>query len=992
MATRKDQVQISIAFLTDESKEYAKLIRENQKFIEDIQKAKKEGKDLTHVIRDMAKSGEAISKIPLDKLAPAQLISRAKQLKQVLDLIPSSAPEAKLLANEYQKINSLLAEQRVKAKGVSQAMTSIRQEQSGFSKFLNDAFAVAGGVALVDTLKSAFNALVNFGRQALAEADAQLAADAQIKTAIQSTAGIAGRSLADLKRQAEELQQVTLFGDDQTEGAQALLLTFTNIRGEIFDNTIPLVQDLATAFKQDLNSSAIQVGKALNDPIKGVTALQRVGITFTAEQKKLISSLVQTGDVAGAQTVILKELERQVGGSAKAAFEAANPLRQMTNLFGELREAAGALIVSALERIAPLVRSVATAFLDFVSVPVSETLEKERQGFNGVAVQIQNTNVGSTERTALINGLIRQYPQYLKGIDAEKVTNEQLAPILDKINKSYVVRIALQRQQEKIQPLLEREADFANDLAEKRANYNIALARGAELAGINLANINGEAAQVAAVTAALERKVQAQGRNFSLTASEEALALSRIKSTSAIALATDQQASASQRVVEAERQRQAVVEQLKQTYGELVDEAAGFEGVAGGGADGGGDGPIASTKKEAEAAAGSLAFLRKQIADVQKEIEATPGDSKALEPLIQQLQIAERALKALEERIANLKNPQADLAPSDEEIVRQLGFGTEAPSGYTDADRQAILEFNDFKLEEEKLTGEELLAFQKSLAAKKTEAQLEEDRKAEEMAQKRRDEIKDAAISSASLVASALVQIRQNSIAQEQQVALDALDREYAAKKRAAGDNQQALERLNREYERKKAAIEKEAAQKRKRTALIEATIAGALAVVKALPNPVAAIAAGVAAAAQIAVISSQKFAGGGYTGPGQGFAKDNTGHEPVGVVHANEWVSPPWMVKHPVWGPQVAALENVRRRGFADGGFTTTPTVNVTPIGAGASSTAQVSMEAYLMLAGEFRSFRNEISAWQGRLNVSYLDIEAVGSDLNSVRVDAGL
>lgn len=424
----------------------------------------------------------------------------------------------------------------------------------------------------------------------------------------------------------------------------------------------------------------------------------------------------------------------------------------------------------------------------------------------------------------------------------------------------------------------------------------------------------------------------------------------------------------------------------------LPPEAAGGGGTTkktGGGGGGNGGGSAAKkAKEEAEAAAGSLAFLRAEIAKVQKEIENTPGQSRALEPLIIQLKTAEAALKALEDRIAGLKTPTGDIIPTDAEIEALLGGGTARQTpGATDADRLAILDFNAFVLEEGMLTAEELAKFQLSLAQQKSNEELALEAKKQKDKQA---EIKEAALSSASSIASATIQIRQNAIQQEAEEAISALDAEYAAKRKAAEGNQQALDRLNKQYEAKKAAIEKEAAEKRRRTALIEATIAAALAVVKALPNPLAAIAAGVAGAAQIAVIASSKFARGGYTGPGRG-AVDSTGHHPVGVVHNDEWVAPKWMATHPVWGAQVAALENVRRRGFADGGYTTTPTVSISPL-AGSLAATDSSLAAFGILAAEFRSFRADINSWQSSLNVSYLSIEQAGSDLSTVRVDSGI
>jgi len=71
----------------------------------------------------------------------------------------------------------------------------------------------------------------------------------------------------------------------------------------------------------DLDSAAMQVGKALNDPVAGLAALSRSGVQFTAEQEAMIKAMVEAGNVAGAQEVMMKELNTQFGGSAAAAVD-----------------------------------------------------------------------------------------------------------------------------------------------------------------------------------------------------------------------------------------------------------------------------------------------------------------------------------------------------------------------------------------------------------------------------------------------------------------------------------------------------------------------------------------------------------------------------------------------------------------------------------------------------------------------------------------------
>jgi hypothetical protein len=114
---------------------------------------------------------------------------------------------------------------------------------------------------------------------------------------------------------------------------QAKLLTFKELAatadqvGGAFDRATMAAIDMAAAGFGEAESNAVQLGKALNDPIKGITALTRSGITFTAEEKKLIETLVNSGKTLEAQDLILKAIETQVGGTAEATANASDKMR-----------------------------------------------------------------------------------------------------------------------------------------------------------------------------------------------------------------------------------------------------------------------------------------------------------------------------------------------------------------------------------------------------------------------------------------------------------------------------------------------------------------------------------------------------------------------------------------------------------------------------------------------------------------------------------------
>ncbi len=185
------------------------------------------------------------------------------------------------------------------------------------------------------------------------EAMAAEEVSAQLEAVLKSTGGVAGMTAEAINAHALALSKATRFEDDAIVGAQSLLLTFTNIGKDVFPQATESILDLSTAFGMDLQSASIMVGKALNDPIAGLTALGRAGVQFTAAQKETIKGMIEMGDVAGAQKLILKELETQIGGSAEAAGQTfAGQMDIMKNQIGNIKEQIGGALLPILTDLA----------------------------------------------------------------------------------------------------------------------------------------------------------------------------------------------------------------------------------------------------------------------------------------------------------------------------------------------------------------------------------------------------------------------------------------------------------------------------------------------------------------------------------------------------------------------------------------------------------------------------------------------------------------
>lgn len=191
--------------------------------------------------------------------------------------------------------------------------------------------------------------LASIGLEAVANAFEHLTSQAvehqniaaQTAAVLTSTGGAAGYSAQEVEDYANAMSLVAPYEDEAIQGAENILLTFTRIGGDIMPQATEAVLNISTALHQNLQNSAIQVGKALNDPVQGMQALRRVGVQLTSDQQELIKSMMQQGNVAGAQAVILRELQTEFGGSARAAGDTfAGRLAILNTQLGNLREAA----------------------------------------------------------------------------------------------------------------------------------------------------------------------------------------------------------------------------------------------------------------------------------------------------------------------------------------------------------------------------------------------------------------------------------------------------------------------------------------------------------------------------------------------------------------------------------------------------------------------------------------------------------------------------
>jgi phage-related protein len=226
--------------------------------------------------------------------------------------------------------------------------------QSAGSKLGALGKAAASGLAV--------GAVVAFGKASVTAAMESEQATARLDQIFRSMGDTTGKAAKAAEEYAGALSKKIGVDDDAIMAAQAQLATFSAVSDEtartsgVFDRATAAAADLAAAGFGSLDSNAVQLGKALQDPVKGIAALSRSGVTFTEDQKAMIAAMVEAGDVAGAQEVVLKAVEGQVKGTAAATATGAD---KMSVAFGETQEAVGDALLPVLEKLLPLLVKVA---------------------------------------------------------------------------------------------------------------------------------------------------------------------------------------------------------------------------------------------------------------------------------------------------------------------------------------------------------------------------------------------------------------------------------------------------------------------------------------------------------------------------------------------------------------------------------------------------------------------------------------------------------
>jgi len=343
--------------------------------------------------------------------------------------------------------------------------------QSVIGQFAAIGLAIQGVRSTVQPLIRATTEVVNAARE-------QIRAERLVEGAIRATGGAAGFTAGELNRMASGLQELTDVGDEEILAkVTAPLLTFRQVQGEVFEAAQRSIIDMSAALGTDLQSAAMQVGKALNDPILGVAALRRVGVQLTDQQEAMVEQFMEVNDIASAQGIILEELGNQFGGQAE---NIADPLIQLQNIIGDLKEVIGMTLLPVINMAAKGLKNLLSGIIPGRTEfdKVKQEIREQRFEFQSLisVYELLRFEQGQTVEDSralqdVVEKLNEGYGDYLGNIDLATVSYDKYRAAVKAANEELIREATIRYVTAQREDMIQRQLEAEDKLLDKIDEY-----------------------------------------------------------------------------------------------------------------------------------------------------------------------------------------------------------------------------------------------------------------------------------------------------------------------------------------------------------------------------------------------------------------------------------------------------------------------------------------------------------------------------------------
>jgi hypothetical protein len=481
MAVRRDTVQLNVEFITDEARNLAKTNTEVEKLTRELKSTVRRGGDVADVMRRISEAGGKVEDLDLTKVAPRALITRARQLKAILDRLPSSAPGVAKMQEEYKRLNDRLADIRQSTRGVASVF-----EEKGSGGLLN---VLKRGQLAVLAFVAAFAGVVG-ALGAIIRATGLFQKFGAVLTNTFGSRSAAQKAIREVTDLADELNipadqiigsyvKLVNRGIKPTMSEMTKLLDLAASQGKSLDDLAEGALDAATGEFERLKEFGIRAksqGDQVELSFKGQTT------TVAKTQDAILGVLLGYGDLAGVQ-----------GAAAATSDNLAAKQEKLTGVFnrflanigqGGLGQSIGALIDNATDLL--------KIFVDLTDVQegLTDEVKGTQAAFNLEIETLKRGNLSAESRSSLIETINTKYKDYLPSLLTEESTLGEIAEAQDLVNSSFEKKIILLAAEEQLTDIYKRNLKAKKEELELELELTAAKKRtiGAERRASNSGN------------------------------------------------------------------------------------------------------------------------------------------------------------------------------------------------------------------------------------------------------------------------------------------------------------------------------------------------------------------------------------------------------------------------------------------------------------------------------------------------------------------------
>jgi len=326
---------------------------------------------------------------------------------------------------------------KTKAEELRATVATIPEKVDGLSKkFLGLGDLITGGL-LTGGIVAAFGSLKEFGAGSIEEFKQAEVAISKVRAQLEATGNASGKTAEELRNIAQDIEVTTgIDGDQILDQVTSKLLTFTRIQGDAFNRAQKAAVDLGQTLGGDLSSAAQILGKALDNPLKGITLLAKSGVSLSEAQQKQVKEAIAANDIFKAQGVILGAVEARVKGVASAINNSElSGLRRWEVDWNNFKESFGKAIVSVANEFFGFVKRFNDKTL-FVPVgaretqaalkDLTETITTETAAIENSFSALKEDNLNRDVKKKLIDDLVQKYPELLNKYELESASLSDL--------------------------------------------------------------------------------------------------------------------------------------------------------------------------------------------------------------------------------------------------------------------------------------------------------------------------------------------------------------------------------------------------------------------------------------------------------------------------------------------------------------------------------------------------------------------------------------